>query len=494
MPHTDLLPRLPELAARQDWASVHETHIGAVFLIGEYAYKLKKPVDFGFLDFTDRATRERVCHQEVTLNRRLAPDVYLGVADITGPDGEVCDHLVVMRRMPEDRRLSTLVEEGAPLADTISDLARLLARFHERADRSPEIAEQGSRDAILQRWRASFAQVRPFHGSVLDPAVADEIERLAEEFLAGRTSLFDRRMATGHIVDGHGDLLADDIFCLDDGPRVLDCLEFDDRLRYLDALDDVAFLAMDLERLGAPELGELLLDRYLALSGDPAPPALWHHYLAYRAFVRVKVACLRHEQGEESAARLARDYADLALRHLRRGVVRLILVGGLPASGKSTLAGAIADRLGATLLSSDRVRKELAGLPPEQSAAAGYEQGLYTPDHTDKTYAELNRRAAELLELGETVVLDASWTSAEHRHAAADVAARTSSQLMPLRCWAPESITTARLAARTGSISDATPAIARQMATAVHPWPDAHTIFTAGTEHDSLAQALGYLE
>ncbi|NKQ51793.1 AAA family ATPase [Amycolatopsis sp. K13G38] len=473
---------------------MHETHIGAVFLVGDYAYKLKKPVDFGFLDFTRREVREQVCHKEVALNRRLAPDAYLGVADVTGPDGEICDHLVVMRRMPEERRLSTLVRQGEPLDDVIRNLARVMARFHQRAERGPAISAQATRDAVRERWRASFAQVRPFHGTVLDADVAAEIEQHAEEFLAGREALFTHRINTGRIVDGHGDLLADDIFCLDHGPQILDCLEFDDTLRAVDGLDDVAFLAMDLERLGAPELGELLLDRYMEFSGDPAPAGLRHHYLAYRAFVRVKVACLRYEQGETSAAALARDYARIAVRHLRLGEVKLILVGGLPASGKSTLAGAIADRIGATVLRSDRIRKELAGMPAEQSAAAGYEQGLYDPAHTERTYAEIQHRAGNLLELGETVVLDASWRSADRRAAAGEVGVRTHSRLIPLRCWAPEATTAARLAARTGSISDATPVIALRMATDVHPWPDAHTVFTAGTEHDSLTQALAYLQ
>lgn len=489
-------PRLSELRPTrgdQAWCAVRETHIGAVFLVGDRAYKLKKPVDFGFLDFTRRETREQVCHKEVALNRRLAPDAYLGVAEVTGPDGEVCDHLVVMRRMPDERRLSTLVCEGAPLTGTIRDIARIMARFHERAERGPGVSAQGSRAAIRGRWRDSFAQVRPFHGTVVDADIAAEIERLTEEFLAGREALFAHRMRTGHIVDGHGDLLADDIFCLEHGPQILDCLEFDDNLRRLDGLDDVAFLAMDLERLGSPELGELLLDRYVEFSGDPAPPALRHHYLAYRAFVRVKVACLRHSQGDHTAGRLARDHAEITLRHLREGAVRLILVGGLPASGKSTLAGAIADRLGATVLRSDRIRKELAGIPTEQSAADEYEQGRYAPEHTERTYAELNRRAEELLSLGETVVLDASWRSADHRAAAVAVGARTNSRLVPLRCWAPEATTAARMATREGSISDATPAIARHMATNLHPWPDAHTVFTAGTEEDSLTQALAYL-
>jgi uncharacterized protein len=484
----------PKTTGKQDWTSVRQTHIGAVFLVGEFAYKLKKPVDFGFLDFTSRERREQVCHREVALNRRLAPDVYLGVADVTGPDGKICDHLVVMRRMPDERRLSTLVREGAPLPDTIRSVARMMAHFHGGAERGPAITEQGSRDAIRRRWRDSFRQVRPFHGQVIDAQVGAEIERRTEEFLAGREALFDRRMSTGRIVDGHGDLLADDVFCLDDGPRVLDCLEFDDKLRAVDGLDDIAFLAMDLERLGAPELGELLFEQYTSFSGDPAPPALRHHYVAYRAFVRVKVACLRYAQGDDSAAQLARDHADITLRHLRLGEVRLVLVGGLPASGKSTLAGALADRLGATVLRSDRIRKELAGIAPDKSAAADYEQGLYDPAHTHRTYAELNRRATELLALGETVVLDASWNSAERRDEAAATAADTHSRLVPLRCWAPEATTAMRLAQRTGSISDATPEIARHMATNANPWPDAHTIFTAGTERDSLAQALAELE
>ncbi|HET6504367.1 MAG TPA: AAA family ATPase [Amycolatopsis sp.] len=474
--------------------AVHETHSGVVFLVGDRAYKLKKPVDLGFLDFTSRESRERVCHAETELNRRLSPDVYLGVADITGPDGAPCDHLVVMLRMPEDRRLSTLVQRDEPLTGTIKQLARKLAAFHARAERGPLISAEGSRDAIRGRWEDSFAQVRPFRGTVLDSAVTAEIERLTEDFLAGRADLFARRISAGRIVDGHGDLLADDIFCLADGPRVLDCLEFDDHLRWLDGLDDVAFLAMDLERLGSRELGKELLDCYAEFSGDTAPPALRHHYVAYRAFVRAKVACLRHAQGDRDSARLARGHAGLALRHLREGIPLLILVGGLPASGKSTVAGAIADRLGGIVLRSDRIRKEIAGHTPEESAAAGYQEGLYTPEHTARTYRELDHRAGELLRLGETVVLDASWTSAGQRASAAKVAEETRSRLVQLRCWAPETITAQRLAERTGSISDATPEIARHLATDMHPWPDANTVLTAGTEHDSLTQALAFID
>lgn len=473
----------------QSGVAMRETHSGVVFLVGNLAYKLKKPVNLGFLDFSTRERRLAACRREVELNRRLAPDVYLGVADVSGADGQPCDHLVVMRRMPESRRLATMVTAGQPVHDEVVRIARLVAAFHAGAHRSPEIAEQGGRNALRDRWTASFAQVDQFRG-VLDAGQLKEIERLTLEFLAGRAELFALRAAEGRIVDGHGDLLADDIFCLDDGPRVLDCLEFDDRLRWLDGLDDVAFLAMDLELLGAPELCDLLLDRYAEFTGDPASPALRHHYLAYRAFVRAKVACLRHAQHDHAAAQLAMLYAGMTLRHLRQGQVRLILVGGLPGTGKTTLAGLLADELGAVLISTDRVRKELAGVPPEQPAPAAYGEGIYRPEHTERTYLEVLSRAERLLARGESVVLDASWHSARHRALAATTATDNHSQLVCLHCEVDAGTAAARLWDRDGSLSDADVAVAERIAVETPAWPEATRVATNGTPPESLAQAL----
>ena len=238
----------------------------------------------------------------------------------------------------------------------------------------------------------------------------------------GRGPLFADRVATGCVVDGHGDLLADDIYCLPDGPRILDCIEFDDRLRFLDRLDDAAFLAMDLEYLGAPELADRYLDWYLEFAADPAPVPLRHHFIAYRAYVRAKVACLRSAQGDPDAAAEARRHAELAAIHLRAGRVTLTIVGGLPGTGKSTLSAAIADHHGATVISSDRVRKEIAGLDPEHAAAAPFGEGIYTTEWTQRTYAAVLHRAAILLERGEHVVLDASWSSERHRASARELA------------------------------------------------------------------------
>ncbi|KAB2352250.1 bifunctional aminoglycoside phosphotransferase/ATP-binding protein [Actinomadura rudentiformis] len=474
-------------------AAVSETHIGIVFFAGDRAYKLKKPVDLDFLDFSTRQAREHACNREVELNRRFSPDVYLGVADVHGPSGEVCDHLVVMRRMPGARRLATLVRAHAPVDDTLRTIAKRLAAWHAIAPRGPAVSAEGTRDALRDRWKASFEQVRPFHDQAIPAADALEIERLTRRFLDGRRPLFDSRVTGGRIVDGHGDLLAGDIFVLDDGPRILDCLEFDDRLRYLDGLDDAAFLAMDLERLGAPHLAEHFMRRYAEYAADPAPPSLRHHYVAYRAFVRAKVACFRHQQGDPHAAAEARALGQIALRHLRAGRVSLILVGGLPGTGKTTLAGALADQLGCTMLSSDRTRKELAGLPAEESAAAPYGTGIYDPSSTDRTYATLLDRARRLLQMGETVLLDASWIARSHRDEAIALASEFRADFHALRCEAPARLATERLRTRPHGASDADTKIAAAMAADAVPWPGATTIDTSGPVDKAVEQALSVI-
>jgi len=484
----------------EPWARVAETHAAAVFFAGDRACKLKKPVSFGFLDFSTLAARMAACAREVELNLRFAPDVYLGVAEIRGQGGQVCDHLVVMRRMPAARRLSALVRSHAPVARPLRQVARILAAQHAKAPRGPQIDEQGSRDALQRRWADNIDQTRQIlrplaPQDLLDLEVIGEIERLASRFLAGRAPLLDARIRAGRIVDGHGDLLADDIFCLDDGPRILDCLDFDDRLRWLDGLDDAAFLAMDLERLGATALAEQFMAAYAEYSGDPAPASLRHHYVAYRAFVRVKIACLRVAQGDPQAGFEARQLAEAALRHLRAGSVTLVLVGGLPGTGKSAMAGAVAGRLGFTVLNSDRIRKELAGLPAEARTPAPYGNGIYTTEWTERTYAELLRRASVLLGHGESVIADASFISARQRAAAAAAAAGVSADLVQLGCTASPDLAGRRMSVRTGGVSDADQAIAGEMAATAEPWPEATVIDTesggtAGVPGESVAQAL----
>jgi aminoglycoside phosphotransferase family enzyme/predicted kinase len=476
-----------------DGPGLAETHSSIVFFVGDRAYKVKKPLDLGFVDFRSVDARRTACHREVELNRRLAPDVYLGVADLHDVDGSVCEHLVVMRRMPPDRRLSTLVRGGADVEGVLWDVAHLLAAFHGRAERSPAADAAALVDATRARWRANTEAMRALTTAGLDGDTVERVQHLADAYLDGRAPLLSSRVADGRAVDGHGDLLADDIFCLDDGPRVLDCLEFDDALRVGDGLADAAFLAMDLDRLGRPDLGQRFLDHYADHAGDIWPASLAHHQVAYRAQVRAKVTAIRAGQGHPEAAADAGELLGIALRHLESARIRLVLVGGLPGTGKSSLAGALGHALGATVLRSDEVRKEQAGFATDRPAPAAFGTGLYTPAATDATYATLLQWATVALARGETVVLDASWTSAAWRQRAREVAATSVAELVELRCDAPVEVTAARMAhraAKGGDASDANPIIAGRMAAVADPWPEATTIATVADRASVVATAL----
>lgn len=480
-------------SALEPWADLRETHAGVILLMGQQALKFKKPVNLGFLDFTTVAQRREACHREVELNRRLSPSVYLGVGDLVGPDGTVQDHVVLMQRMPEGRRLSTLVLSGVSIDQELRGVARALAVFHGRAERSEAIARDVSADSLAALWRTSFSQMAEYADVVPESTLTD-IERLVGRYIAGRGELFRRRGLTS-VLDGHGDLMAEDIFCLEDGPRILDCLEFDDRLRHVDQVDDAAFLAMDLEHLGAPALAARFMDWYSEFSGDNAPTSLVEHYLAYRAFVRAKVTCVRHGQGVVAAAPEARRFLAAALSHVQRGAVKLIIVGGAPGTGKSTLSAGLADRLGMTLLSSDRIRKELAHLSPATPAEAALGEGTYTVEWTRQVYDELMRRASALLKLGESVVIDATWANALHRDQARDTAETCVADLVQLRCTVSRQIADYRLATRprvsaAGTVSDATPAVADALRSAFEPWSAADVVDTAGAQQDSLNRAV----
>ena len=292
--------------------------------------------------------------------------------------------------------------------------------------------------------------------------------------------------------DGHGDLLADDVFCLADGPRVLDCLDFSDELRYGDVLADVAFLAMDLERLGAPQLGRWFVALYDEFSGEHHPASLIDYYIAFRALIRAKVSALRVEQGDERARPTAEQLLDLALDHLRRSRVALALVGGAPGTGKTTVAEALGLRREWAIVRSDVVRKELAGLDPRAPAPAGIGEGLYSQEMTTRTYDELLTRARLALELGQSVVLDASWTEAGFRKDAARVAETTSSDLIELRCEVDPEVADARVERRRAEGRDASDAdrrVAAALRTAIDPWPGARTVDTSASRAAALEQA-----
>ncbi len=458
---------------------VVETHISTLFFVDDLVLKRRKPVTTGFLDFASVEARRLDCEREVELNRRLAPDVYLGVASLDLP-GVFAEPLVVMRRLPVDRRLSALL--GEPDAgDHVREVARVVASFHSRAARGTAIDAAATVEAVQALWSAGFEQLSTLGGDLVDQAELDRAARLAHDFLAGRKPLFDQRLADGRAVDGHGDLLAEDIFCMDDGPRILDCLEFDEHLRFGDALLDVAFLAMDLERLGAPDLVPVLLDSYREFSSDSWPDSLMHHFIAYRAHVRMKVAWIRHNQGDPAAAEQVEALHQLCIDHLERGRVRLVIVGGSPGTGKTTVARQLAGGLDVSVISSDDVRDEL--MPrTDRSHQDDLHAGRYSPERIEAVYAELLRRAAVLLEHGESVVLDASWLDAGRRAEARAMAASHRVPLCELRCDCPVEVAAERVRQRQlheTDASEATPAVARLLAEDLNPWPEATVLNTA---------------
>jgi hypothetical protein len=480
------------LSDAEPFAAVAETHSATVFFFGDRAYKVRKPADLGFLDFRTREARQQDSWREVELNSRLAADVYLGVADVTGPDGELCDHLVVMRRLPSDRRLSVLVAKGEDVVPTIRSIAHQVATLHARSERTPEADRLAGADAMRERWEAETEALRRFAGPLVTSEDVEAVHHLAGRYLDGRERLFAKRVAEGKAVDGHGDLLADDVFCLDDGPRILDCLQFDEQLRLGDGVADVAFLAMDLERLGRRDLGDLLLAEYAELRPDWWPSSFAHHHVAHRAQVRALVTAIRWEQGDEGAAGPARDLLGLARAHLEAGRVRLTLVGGLPGTGKSTVAVGLGVATGAVVLRSDEVRKEQAGVDWQE-----HDADLYSEASTAATYETVLDRARAALEMGESVVLDATWSAQGRRAAARVLAERTSADLVELRCEAPPALTAARMrqrATRGDDPSDATPEVAARLAAATDPWPEAQVLDTSASETVTVARAVALLE
>jgi aminoglycoside phosphotransferase family enzyme/predicted kinase len=463
-----------------------ETHLSTIFGVADRVYKLKKPLTLPFVDQSTRAARELLCHHEVARNRRLAPDVYLGVADVIGTDGAVCDHLVVMERMPAERRLSALVVAGDPsVRRALEDLAGAVAAFHRSADRSPAVQRGGDRAWLAHRWEANAQEMSRFDGTILPRGLVSATLGRALSYLEGREPLLARRRAEGWVCDGHGDLMADDIFVLPDGPRALDCVEFDDRLCHGDVVADVACLAMDLERLGAADLAERWISAYEHESGTTVPRSLLHLHVAYRAQVRAKVAAIRAEQlgagqagatGSRGEARIASALLELCDRHLRRSTVRLVLVGGAPGTGKSTLAAALGERFGWQPIRSDVVRKRLAGLPATASAASSFEEGIYRPEATDATYEAMLAEASQCLAQGESVIVDASFTRESHRELARRCAEAASAEVLELRCTLDPAESARRVGARREAGSDASDAdasVALRLASEADPWPQA---------------------
>lgn len=477
-----------------NWCAHAETHVSGLVFVGDLALKVLKPLATGFLDHSTLDARRDAAHAELELNRRIAPDVYLGVVPLAGDDGTVHDYAILMKRLPSERRLSALIEQDE-FPDRLREVARQVAVFHEALPPDAEAAAIAALPSEAARWKDNFDEIEEIAvGAGLAPARIDWARRLAARYLDHREALFGDRAQQGFCRDGHGDLLADDIFCMDDGPRILDCLAFSTELRKGDVLADVAFLVMDLERKAGPRSARQFLRWYQEFSNERHPASLAHFYVAYRALVRAKVAAMRHSQSHDPMDAIeASDLLGLCLDHLERARPRLVLVGGGPGTGKTTLAEAIGDMMAFSVLRSDELRKDLGGHDHTEHAFAAPDEGLYRPEVTASTYAAMTEQASELLRRGESVVLDASWSAQDHRATARAMAASCGAEVIELECQVDPATAKERIVRRLASpwtVSDATPEIVDHMAGLRDPWPEAEVIDTSRPLMQSRAQAL----
>ena len=501
-----------------------QTHISYVFLAGEVVYKTKKPVDFGFIDQVAPERREAFCHAEVRLNRRLAPDVYLGVMPVVRladgriaveaageavPAGaEVLEWAVKMRRLPDDRTLDRLLAAGTTPPDLVERLVRRLIAFHEAAAVVPDDPQFAGAPAEHAWWGREYGEAEGFIGDTWTPEDAAATRAFVAETLAREAALFDARLAGGRVIEGHGDLRAAHVYALDGRAEqlaIVDCIEFSEwfHFRYLDTGYDVAFLAMDLEALGYPELGDEIAGRYLAASGDETLGVLQPLHRTFRALVRGKVESIGAHAPElptdarRGLAASARRFFELAASYAaRRSPPAVVVMCGLPATGKSTVAGTLAGRIGAAYLSSDVVRKELAGLDPRARSGEEFREGLYAPEMTERTYGELRRRTGEHLSRGRPVVLDAMHGRAAERAAVRALAAEHAAPHLVAELRLDDAEARARIAAREGDplrTSDATwqvYAAQRDRFEAIGAGEGAHVVLDATAAPGALARAL----
>ncbi|MFA7297341.1 MAG: AAA family ATPase [Dehalococcoidia bacterium] len=427
-----------------------QTHISYVFLAGDVVYKTKKPVDFGFIEQLTLERRRAFCEAEVRLNARLAPDVYLAVVPVVRTeDGifhveprpsagmqrvEVVEWAVKMRRLPDDRTLDRVLAADAAPPQIAAQLVRRLVAFHEAAAPAPGGRAFAGGEAVRAWWEREYGEATVNIGGTWREDDAAATNAFFTHTIEAQQALLDARLDEGRVVEGHGDLQAKHVYVLDTAGEqlaIVDCIEFSDwfQFRYLDVGYDVAFLAMDLEAQGYADLGDEVAGRYIAAAHDETMGVLQPMHRGFRAFVRGKVESIG-ARAEEVPAEQRQHLADSASRYFRlaaeygRRQARpsLVVLCGLPGTGKSTVGGTLAARIGAVYLSSDTVRKQLAGIDPRTRAGDRDREGLYAPGMSERTYEELRRRAAAHLAAGRAVVVDAMHGRAEERVAAVAVA------------------------------------------------------------------------
>lgn len=425
-----------------------ETHISWVILTGEYAYKIKKPVNFGFLDFTTLSARQHFCQEELRLNKRLAEALYLEVVPITGSetapalggDEAPIDYAVKMRQFPQSQLLNTLQAHGELGSEHIDAMAQQIAAFHEAAPRVPVELEEGSPESAMAPVVQNFEQVRPFLADAADLAQLEALKGWASAEYDRLLPLLQARKADGFIRECHGDLHLGNATLIQGKVVIFDCIEFNDPFRMTDVYADVAFLAMDLEDRGLKCLSRRFISRYLELTGDYAGLPLLNFYKAYRAMVRAKVALFSMPANADglqraTALRQYRNYATLAEGYSAIPSRFLAITSGVSAVGKSHVALRLVEGLGAIRLRSDIERKRMFTAAEQQDTEA-----LYSELSSEATYDRLHGLALNILAAGLPVVIDATYLKQPQRADAQAVAQEQGVPFIILDCNAPRAV------------------------------------------------------
>ncbi len=454
-----------------DPVQVIETHISFVLLTGEYAYKLKKPLNLGFLDFSSLDKRLQACRDEVRLNRRLAPDIYLDVVPLTGTpsapringSGDAFEYAVKMRQFPVDATLDRLDAAGGMSARHVEAIATALARFHlEGCARAGEDSPWGSPDAIWRPVAQNFSQIAPRLDDPADRAQLDALQRWSEAEHARLAPLMTVRKAEGFVRECHGDLHLGNLAWVDGRLRIFDCIEFNPELRWIDIQSEIAFCYMDLLQRGHADWAWLFLNTWLERTGDYAGLALLRYYAVYRALVRAKIAAIRTAQtaGPERDAALTdmRMLLQLATTLTYSLPARLDITHGLSGSGKTTVTHQLMQTPGAIRLRSDVERKRLAGLDALVRSKSGIGQQLYASDATQRTYAHLAHLSGALLDAGWPVIVDATFIARWQRDLLRETAQSRGAECHILDLPAPATTLRERIVQRARAGGDASEA------------------------------------
>lgn len=457
-----------------------QTHTSWVFIAGEFAYKVKKPVNFGFLDYTTLSARKFFCNEEFRLNRLLSPELYIGVLPITdrrgrlyinGP-GQIIDYCVKMRALPQSALMTNLLEKDQVTFEQIDEIARKTADFHRQAERGPEIARYGSSEIVRLNWDENFAQTMEFRGKTITAKEFNDVKKKVERFIVRNRALFRKRREQGFVRRCHGDLHSKNIF-ITDRIYIFDCIEFNPRFSCCDVASEVAFMAMDLDYFNRHDLANFFVERYLIYSGDEDFLRLLNFYRCYRAYVRGKVISFQlndktiSQKARTVAKATARKYFHLAWRYaqLLEEKPWLMVMFGLPATGKTYLAQRLADARLVMHLISDSIRKQIMGINVTEHRFEGYGKGIYSFLVSRRTYEEMLRRGQIFLRAGQPVILDATFLTEAARNQCREMAARLKIPTIFVWSYCPEKTVLERLRRRrqTTSFSDAKIEIYRMM-------------------------------